>query len=148
MRDVMKERLAKTMYCPLGGNRFCTGAACMAWTVSWENDSEGFCAALRPTYEQEIDQGRKKHGRRVMGVQKKLLARVKQAEAEVTRLREVERLALAYRDVFSERLQHVADNPLAPNGSSKWLQQAKDLLASEISALKSLFAALGEEEAE
>ena len=93
MRDVMKENVARELFCPLRA-AYCRGGVCMAWTVSWENNNEGYCAAFRATYEQEIGQGWKKYGRRIMDTQKKLLARLEQAEAErdaalaeVTRLR-------------------------------------------------------------
>ena len=93
MRDVMKERRAQTLHCPIR-NGDCYGELCLAWTVSWENCNEGYCAAFRATYEQEIGQGWKKYGRRIMDTQKKLLARLKQAEAERdAALAEVTRLA-------------------------------------------------------
>ena len=93
MRDVMKERRAQTLHCPIR-NGDCYGEMCLAWTVSWENCNEGYCAAFRATYEQEIGQGWKKYGRRIMDSRKKLLARLKQAEAERdAALAEVTRLA-------------------------------------------------------
>lgn len=81
MRDVIKENVAETLLCPIR-NGYCYGELCLAWTVSWENCNEGYCAAFRATYEQEIGQGWKKYGRRIMDSRKKLLARLKQAEAE------------------------------------------------------------------
>ena len=81
MRDVIKENVAKTLYCPLY-NGDCYGEMCMAWTVSWENCNEGYCAAFRATHEQEIGEGWEKYGRRIMNTQKKLRDRMEQAEAE------------------------------------------------------------------
>lgn len=147
MRDVMKERLAKMTYCPLGGNRFCIGAACMAWTVSWENDSEGFCAAFRATYEQEIGEGWKKYGRRIRGVQKKLLARALRAEAELARLREVERLAVAYRAAVMERRAHKGVDPNTDDSplGMKWGRRMEELTDAKRAAGEALFAALDKE---
>lgn len=81
MRDVMKENAARELFCPLRA-AYCRGDACMAWVVSWENNNEGYCAAFRATHEQEIGEGWKKYGRRIMDSRKKLLSRALQAEAE------------------------------------------------------------------
>ena len=87
MRDVMKERRAQTLHCPIR-NGDCYGEMCMAWAVSWENCNEGYCAAFRATHEQEIGEGWKKYGRRIMDSRKKLFARLKLAERERDEARE------------------------------------------------------------
>lgn len=82
----MKENVAQTLHCPIR-NGDCYGEMCMAWAVSWENDNEGYCAAFRATYEQEIGEGWKKYGRRIMDSRKKLRADLERALAELERLR-------------------------------------------------------------
>lgn len=81
MRDVMKENAARELFCPLRA-AYCRGEGCMAWVISWENTNEGCCAAFRPSYEQEIGEGWKKHEQRIMDAQKKPRSMVKQVTAE------------------------------------------------------------------
>ena len=83
----MKERRAQTLLCPIR-NGDCYGEMCMAWVISWENNNEGCCGAFRPSYEQEIGEGWKKYGRRIMDSRKKLFARLKLAERERDEARE------------------------------------------------------------
>ena len=96
MRDAVKEDEAKLALCPFR-NSPCVGRACMAWVVSWKDNSEGFCTALRATYEQDIDEGWKKHGHRLVSTRKDLIIRLKKAEDEVKRLKEIERRALEFK---------------------------------------------------
>lgn len=155
MRDVMKENAARELFCPLRA-AYCRGDACMAWVVSWENNNEGYCAAFRATYEQEIGEGWKKYGRRIMDTQKKLLARLKQAEAErdaalaeLARLREVERLAGAYRAAVMGRRAHKGVDPYTDDSplGMRWGRRMEELTTVKRAAGEALFAALDKETA-